>query len=151
MYVTYPHHESHGYRVQVPQGAMSQLHIWQESHYLVTYMFPFGFPCSPKQVAYSGLAREYSDLFPQQPLKLRTTFCLKQWQWHAFRAINSSQPIQKTHGSPPCACNPKPVWILLSHTMKWRRSLRFRHLLHRAQIFRICAVYGATSNAPYSA
>jgi len=39
----YSYLEYHRYRVQVPQRVVSRLHQRQESHYLVTYMFPVGF------------------------------------------------------------------------------------------------------------
>ena len=43
------------------------------------------------------------------------------------------------------------VWIIISHTRKRRRWLRICPPLRLAQILRICATYGATSNAHYSA
>ena len=48
MYVTYPYLEYHRYRVRSrSHRVQNRLHQSQESQYLVTYMFPVGFPRYP--------------------------------------------------------------------------------------------------------
>ena len=95
-YVTYPYLEYHRYRVQVLRRVVSRLHQRQESHYLVTYMFPVGCPRYPSWVASSGLARDFSHLFPQ------------------YVAINSLTNIRVLVGTK----NSRPVGFYSRNSMK---------------------------------